>query len=166
MAATEALHERILDQNKPQEPQEDEHENLVQEVKKLKKDLKAARQQNKRLTDALLDNIEIARAEGLKRDSGATASTSIGSQTDAVEFPQTVANQAPAVQQTADETEPPSLFDEAYFLPDSYNDDLRLLSEFSIPAKKPRLRPDAVPSVFSHRPILQAKCRGAFEKQP
>ncbi|KAH7972492.1 hypothetical protein HPB52_012661 [Rhipicephalus sanguineus] len=52
-----------------------------------------------------------------------------------------------------------------HFTPDSYNDDLRLLSEFGIPVKKPRLRPDAVPTVFSHRPILQAKRRGAFEKR-
>lgn len=34
----------------------------------------------------------------------------------------------------------------AHFTPDSYNDDLRLLSEFGIPVKKPRLRPDAVPT--------------------
>ncbi|KAL1487225.1 hypothetical protein MTO96_008170 [Rhipicephalus appendiculatus] len=53
----------------------------------------------------------------------------------------------------------------AHFTPDSYDDDLRLHSEFGIPVKKPRLRPDAVPTVFSHRPILQAKRRGAFEKR-
>ncbi|KAL1446502.1 hypothetical protein MTO96_028812 [Rhipicephalus appendiculatus] len=53
----------------------------------------------------------------------------------------------------------------AHFTPDSYDDDLRLHSEFGIPVKKPRLRPDAVPTAFSHRPILQAKRRGAFEKR-
>ncbi|KAH7931433.1 hypothetical protein HPB52_025682 [Rhipicephalus sanguineus] len=41
----------------PQDPQEDGRENLIQELQKLKKELKAVRQRNKRLTDALLDKI-------------------------------------------------------------------------------------------------------------
>ncbi|XP_072144304.1 uncharacterized protein [Dermacentor andersoni] len=58
-----------------------------------------------------------------------------------------------------------SLLCSEHFMPDSYNEDLRLLAEFRIPVKKLRLRPDAVPTVFAHRPILQAKHRFAFEKR-
>ncbi|XP_075549761.1 uncharacterized protein LOC142583253 [Dermacentor variabilis] len=58
-----------------------------------------------------------------------------------------------------------SLLCSEHFMPDCYNEDLRLLAEFRIPVKKLRLRPDAVPTVFAHRPILQAKHRGAFEKR-
>ncbi|KAL1434170.1 hypothetical protein MTO96_011818 [Rhipicephalus appendiculatus] len=65
----------------------------------------------------------------------------------------------------ADEHPRRNIHVQAHFTPDSYDDDLRLHSEFGIPVKKPRLRPDAVPTVFSHRPILQAKRRGAFEKR-
>ncbi|KAH8008868.1 hypothetical protein HPB51_005915 [Rhipicephalus microplus] len=53
----------------------------------------------------------------------------------------------------------------AHFTADSYNDDQRLLGEFGIPVKKPRLRPNAVPTAFTHHSVLQAKYRGAFEKR-
>ncbi|KAH8039089.1 hypothetical protein HPB51_005028 [Rhipicephalus microplus] len=49
-----------------------------------------------------------------------------------------------------------------HFTADSYNDDQRLLGEFG---KTPRLRPDAVPTVFLHSCVLQAKHWGAFEKR-
>lgn len=51
-----------------------------------------------------------------------------------------------------------------HFTAYNYNDDERLLGEFSMPVKKPRLRLDTVPTVFLHRSVFQAKCWGAFAK--
>lgn len=43
-----------------------------------------------------------------------------------------------------------------HFTPDSYKNDLRLLTELGIHMKKLRLWPDAMPTVCGHQPIRQA----------
>lgn len=51
-----------------------------------------------------------------------------------------------------------------HFTPDSYAANVSLLEEFGISTRR-KLRPDAVPTLFTHRPVRQAKLRGGFEKR-
>ncbi|XP_070383246.1 BEN domain-containing protein 5-like isoform X2 [Dermacentor albipictus] len=89
VAATEALHERILEQHKASEPPEDVAElkstieKQATELRKLKQKLKEADEVNKKLTLALLDKFEIAR----KSRDGEQPSVTMGHQASEVPDP-------------------------------------------------------------------------------
>ncbi|KAL1427926.1 hypothetical protein MTO96_003084 [Rhipicephalus appendiculatus] len=92
IAAQEALHKKILEEHKENEPlSDDETESLKQkfrelrrneekkdaEIKRLKRNVRAAEEKIARLTDALLDKIEIARSEERPGPSGSIAAVAV-----------------------------------------------------------------------------------------
>ncbi|XP_075526540.1 uncharacterized protein LOC142558271 [Dermacentor variabilis] len=81
LAATEALHDRILHQHESSESQTEglvaqlkaTIEKQAKELKKVKLELKEAGELNKKLTNALLEKIEVARGKAQEKDAEVSA---------------------------------------------------------------------------------------------